>query len=60
MIKGYKTVLFNVLAAIMPVLEVSGQDLGLDGNAMAVYALGVVIGNAVLRYFTTTAIGKSE
>lgn len=58
--KGWKTVLFNVLAAIVPVLEVSGADLGLDGQGLAIYGLGVTIANLVLRYLTTTALGKSE
>lgn len=58
--KGYKTVLFNIGAAIMPILEVSGVELGLEGNALALYGLGVTVVNVVLRFFTTTAIGKAE
>ena len=58
--KGYKTVLFNIGAAIMPILEVSGVELGLEGNSLALYGLGVTVVNVVLRFFTTTAIGKSE
>ncbi len=58
--KGYKTVLFNILAAIMPVLEASGQDLGLEGDKLAYYALGVTIGNIILRFFTDTKIGQKE
>lgn len=57
MIKGYKTVIFNVLAAILPVMEAAGADLGLEGNGLALYALAVTIGNVVLRFFTTTPIG---
>lgn len=60
MIKGWKTVLFNALAAIIPVLEVSGADLGLDGTGLAVYGLGVTIANLVLRFFTTTPALKGE
>lgn len=56
--KGYKTVLFNLAAAVLPVLEVAGKDLGLEGNALAIYALAVTIGNVVLRFFTSTPIGK--
>lgn len=58
--KGWKTVLFNVLAAIIPVLEVSGTDLGLEGQQLAIYGLGVTVANLVLRFFTTTPVGKSE
>lgn len=58
--KGWKTVIFNVLAAILPVLEASGGDLGLQGQSLAYYTLGVTIGNLVLRFFTSTPIGKNE
>ncbi len=58
--KGWKTVLFNILAAIAPVLEASGADLGLTGNAAAGYALGVSIINLVLRFYTTTPVGQSK
>ena len=58
MIKGYKTVLFNLLAAIVPVLEASGDDIGLTGQKLALYTLGVTVGNMILRFFTTTPIGK--
>lgn len=60
MITGWKTVGFNVLAAILPVLEVSGVELGLEGNALALYGLGVVVGNTILRFFTKTPVFKSE
>lgn len=56
--KGFKTVIFNVLAAVLPVLEVAGADLGLEGEKLALYALAITIGNVVLRFFTTTPIGK--
>lgn len=58
--KGWKTVLFNIAAAILPVLEAAGTDLGLDGNNLALYTLGVTIGNLVLRFFTSTPVGKKE
>lgn len=58
--KGWKTVIFNVLAAILPVLEASGAELGLEGNALAYYGLGVTIGNIILRFFTSTPIGQKE
>lgn len=56
--KGYRTVIFNVLAAILPVLEASGQDLGLTGQNLAYYGLAVTVGNIVLRFFTTTPVGS--
>lgn len=56
--KGWRTILFNVAAAILPVLQVSGTELGLSGNHLAIYAVGVNVANIVLRSITTTAIGK--
>lgn len=55
--KGYKTIIFNVLAAVAPVLETAGVDLGLEGNALTAYAFGVAIVNLVLRFFTSTPVG---
>lgn len=60
MLKGYKTVIFNILAAIIPVLEVSGAELGLEGQGLALYGLAVTIGNIVLRFFTNTPIGQKD
>lgn len=37
-LKGYRTVLFNVLAVAAPVLQGSGVDLGLEGVALSIYA----------------------
>lgn len=58
--KGWKTVVFNVLASILPVLEVAGADLGLEGAALAYYGLGVTVANVILRFFTTTPVGRAE
>lgn len=58
--KGFRTVLFNVAAAVMPVIEVAGADLGLTGDKLAMYSLGVAMVNLVLRFFTTTPVGKPE
>jgi len=56
--KGYRTVIFNILAAILPILETAGADIGLQGNALAIYGAAVAVGNIILRTFTTTPIGK--
>lgn len=56
--KGWRTVFFNVAAAVLPVLE--GLDLTavLSPQGLAVYAVLVSVGNVALRTITTTAIGK--
>lgn len=58
--KGFKTVIFNVLAAIIPVLEVAGADLGLEGQGLAYYGLGVTIANLILRFVTTTPVFNKD
>jgi len=58
--KGFKTLTFNGLAVILPILE--GLDVSnlLNETGMAVYVLIVAIGNAVLRFVTDSPVGKSE
>ena len=56
--KGYRTVLFNIAAAVLPVLELSGQDLGLTGNGLAYYTVAITVANLVLRSVTSTPVGK--
>ena len=58
--KGYRTLIFNLLAAILPIMEASGADLGLTGNAQQAYALFIVVGNVILRTYTTTPIAKKD
>ena len=58
--KGYRTVLFNAVAAIIPVLEVSGHQLGLEGSGLAWYTVAITVINLGLRAITHTPIGKSE
>lgn len=55
--KGWRTILFNMAAAIVPVLQVSGTDMGLHGQGLALYALGVNAVNIFLRSVTTTPVG---
>lgn len=58
--KGWKTVLFNLGAAILPVLSTAGSDLGLGPKALGLYALGMAVANLILRYFTTTPVGRPD
>lgn len=58
--KGWKTILFNIAAAILPVMEASGTDMGLNGQGLAFYALGINAVNIALRALTTTALGQKK
>lgn len=58
MFKGWKTVAFNVLAAIVPILELTELKGLVPADYLPFYALTVAFGNVYLRSITTTAIGK--
>jgi hypothetical protein len=57
--KGWRTILFNLAAAILPVMQASGTDLGLTGQGLAFYVVGVNAANILLRTVTNTAVGKN-
>lgn len=66
-LKGYRTVIFNSLAAIPVMLEATMQVLSLPEFAGVMpdhwlpwYALFLVLANLILRRATTTPIGKDE
>ena len=61
--KGYKTIIFNALATILPVLETAGISNFIETygtTAVAGYVLVLTIGNAILRFFTDTKVGESS
>lgn len=59
--RGFRTILFNALSALVPLLEVSGLGNYLTDQQMIWYILALVAGNLVLRvWFTKTPVGKSE
>lgn len=54
--KGYRTLLLNLAAAVLPVLQ--GLDVtALGSSGMAVYAGVLAIANIGLRLLTTTPVG---
>lgn len=54
--KGWKTIAFNVLSGLILVLQSQGADLW--GASPELVATAVVIGNFILRFLTTSAVGK--
>jgi len=53
--KGWKTIGFNIITGILLIIEAQGIDLGLDVETIALIN---VVGNFVLRFFTSTPVGK--
>ena len=59
--KGYRTLVINLLLAIAPVIQATGvDDLGLTGVWATGYALFVTILNFILRFITTTPVGVKK
>ena len=58
LLKGWKTVTFNVLAAVVPILELTEMKGIVPEEYLPFYALAVAMGNVYLRSVTTTPMGK--
>lgn len=58
--KGWRTIAFNVLAAIVPVLELTELKAVIPAEWLPWYMLGVVLANMFLRYLTTTPVGRAD
>jgi hypothetical protein len=54
--KGWKTILFNALSGLL--LVIGGQGVDLWGLSPELIGTITVVGNFILRFITTTAIGK--
>ena len=53
--KGWKTITFNVLTGILLLVEGMGKGFGLTPETVSAI---LVVGNVILRFFTTTPVGK--
>ncbi len=58
--KGFRTLGFNILAAILPVLQVADLTDILGAHGMSVYGIVVAVANIALRTATTTPIFTKE
>lgn len=56
--KGWRTTIFNVAAAMIPILSASEFKDALPPEYLPYYILGIGLINVYLRYKTDTAIGK--
>jgi hypothetical protein len=54
LVKGWKTVAFNVLASVLPILTLTEVRDVLPAEYLPWYALAVALGNLALRHYTTT------
>lgn len=58
MLKGYKTIIFNMLAAVVPLMELTELKAVIPDNYLPFYVLAIALGNLYLRSVTTTPVGK--
>ncbi len=56
--KGYRTIIFNGLAAVLPVLELTEFKAVIPDDYLPWYMLAVALGNLYLRTITTTPVGR--
>lgn len=58
--KGYRTIIFNVLSAVVPILSLTEWHAIIPVEYLPYWMLFVAIGNTVLRTITTTPIGRAS
>ena len=58
MLKGWRTIAFNVLAAVLPILELTELRAVMPSEWLPWYTLGVVLANMALRKITTGPVGR--
>lgn len=57
-LKGWRTIVVNVLASIVPILELTEVKNVMPDEWLQWYALGLVLINMYLRWRTTSPVGK--
>lgn len=57
-LKGYRTIILNLIAALLPLVQEFGLGDLIPQKYMIWYVLGIIALNLVLRMATTTPVGK--
>ncbi len=56
--KGFRTLGFNLFAAVLPVMQAADLTDVLDAQGMSIYGIVITIANIALRVMTNTPITK--
>ena len=56
--KGYRTLLVNILALVLPVLEMTEITSAVPDEFLPYYAILLATANVILRLMTTTPVGQ--
>ena len=58
--KGYRTITFNVLSAVVPILTLTEFNAVVPQEYLPYWLLGVAVVNVYLRTITTTPMGARD
>lgn len=56
MLNGYKTVMFNVVAIVIPLADMADVTHLLNPRDASIYGFVVAMANIILRFYTTSPI----
>lgn len=57
-LRGWRTIVLNVLLTILPILQLTELQAILPHNYLPIYALLVAVLNIWMRTLTTTSVGQ--
>jgi len=57
---GYRTLIFNFIAALLPLLEMTEMTAMVPPEYLNYYIIAVALANVGLRVITTTPVGRSS
>lgn len=60
MLKGYRTIILNALASVLPVLELTEWYAVLPDDWVPYYVLALALLNMWMRSITTTPVGQNR
>lgn len=58
--KGYRTFLLNLVAMVLPILDMTEVVNMIPADYTAHYIITLALANGVMRVLTTTPVGKSQ
>lgn len=56
--KGYKTILWNILNAAIPVMDAANASYSIPDEWMPIWIAVYIAGNVFLRFITTGPVGS--
>ena len=60
MLKGYRTIIWNIANAVVPAMQVVDATYKIPQEWMPYWIMVVLLGNVILRMKTDTPVGKKS